>query len=148
MNEYVLLLSKVSARAPIPAFLKLLDGWIRRKHRPKLFVKTDRCACSMAMELWAASGGLACYVSMNDLKACFKNYPQQMTTSVNAANWHFDAGGGYCLVFDLVPLPPACLVFVFAWPVTRNAETVKIWQLPPNGSSYLLYKPSSWIKLY
>lgn len=34
---------------------------------------------------------------------------------------------------------------VFVWPVTGNAQT-KIWQLHPKGSSYLLYKTSSWIK--
>lgn len=45
--------------------------------------------------------------------------------------WHF------CLVFGL-----------FFWPETRNAQTIKVWQLPPNGSSYLLYKPRSGIKIY
>lgn len=30
-----------------------------------------------------------------------------------------------------------CLCFV--WPVTTNAQAVKIWQPPPNGTSYVLY---------
>lgn len=34
-----------------------------------------------------------------------------------------------------------CLCFV--WPVTTNARTVKIWQPPPSGTSYVLYKPPS-----
>lgn len=47
-----------------------------------------------------------------------------------------------CLVLNakrsLMPL----FMCVLVWSMTRNTQTFKIWQIPPNGSSTLLYTSS------